>query len=75
MDVMSSVCIVKREAIGARVWEVKCIVMQMLYVCVHPVAFLNAALCMTSSLFMLVKNARGAHMEEAYSITSLMTAL
>ena len=27
--------------------------------CVHPVAVLNAAFCMTSSLLMLVKDARG----------------
>ena len=32
----------------------QCIVMQMLYVCVHPVAFLKAAFCMTCSLLMLV---------------------
>ena len=45
----------------------ECFVMQMLYVCVHPVAVLNAAFCMTCSLLMLVENARGDHMEEAYS--------
>ena len=27
--------------------------------CVHPVAVLNAAFCMTCSLLMLVENARG----------------
>ena len=32
----------------------ECFVMQMLYVCVHPVAVLNAAFCMTCSLLMLV---------------------
>ena len=32
--------------------------------CVHPVAVLNAALCMTCSLLMLVEDARGDHMEE-----------
>ena len=42
--------------------------------CVHPVAVLNAALCMTCSLLMLVKDARGDHMEEAYSRASLITA-
>ena len=31
--------------------------------CVHPVAVLNAAFCMTCSLLMLVKDARGDHME------------
>ena len=31
--------------------------------CVHPVAVLNAANCMTYSLLMLVEDARGDHME------------
>ena len=35
--------------------------------CVHPVAVLNAAFCMTCSLIILVEDARGDHMEEAYS--------
>ena len=35
--------------------------------CLHPVAVLNAAFCMTCSLLMLVEDARGNHMEEAYS--------
>ena len=43
--------------------------------CVHPVAVLNAALCMTCSLLMLVKDARGDHMEEAYSRAAFMIAL
>ena len=45
----------------------ECFIMQMLYVvsCVHPVAVLNAAFCMTCSLLMLVEDARGDHMEEA----------
>ena len=52
-------------------------VMQMLYVCVcvHPVAVLNAAICMTCSLLMLVEDTRGDHMEETYSRAGLMTAL
>ena len=33
----------------------------MLLPCVHPVAVLNAAFCMTCSLLMLVENARGDH--------------
>ena len=49
--------------------------MQMLYVCVHPVAVLNAAFCMTYSLLMLVEDTRGNHMEETYSRTGLVTAL
>ena len=55
MDVVFSVCIVTRGAVGARVWGVKCFVMQMLYVCVlctscgssqcgvlHDLQFVNA---------------------------------
>ena len=43
--------------------------------CVHPVAVLNAAFCMTCNLLMLVEDARGDHMEEASSRAGLMTAL
>ena len=43
--------------------------------CVHPVAVLNVAFCMTCSLLMLVVIARGDHMEEAYYRAGLMTAL
>ena len=43
--------------------------------CVHPVAVLNDVFCMTCSLLMLVEDARGAHMEEVYSRTGLMTTL
>ena len=51
-------------------------VMQMLFVsCVHPVAVLNAAFCMTCSLLMLVEDARGDHIEEANSRAGLITAL
>ena len=43
--------------------------------CVYPVAVLNAAFYMTCSLLMLVEDARGDHMEEAYSRAGLITAL
>ena len=43
--------------------------------CVHHMAVLKAALCMTCSLLMLVEDATGDHMEEAYSRADLMTAL
>ena len=43
--------------------------------CVYPVAVLNAAFCMTCSLLMLVEDAIGDHMEEAYSRAGLMIAL
>ena len=35
----------------------------------------NAAFCMIYSLLMLVEDARGDHMEEAYSSAGLMIAL
>ena len=55
----------------------ECFVMQILYACscVHPVSVLNAEFCMTCSLLMLVEDARGDHMEEAYARAGLMTAL
>ena len=43
--------------------------------CVQPVAVLNAALCMICSLLMLVEDARGDHMEDAYSRAGLITAM
>ena len=43
--------------------------------CVHPVAVLNAAFCITCSLLMLVEDAIGDHTEEAYSRAGLITAL
>ena len=43
---------------------------------VHPTAVLNAAFGMTCSLLMLVEDARGDHMKEAYSRQSrLLTAM
>ena len=68
MDVVFSVCIVMRGAVGARVWGVwsvsscRCC---MFVSCVHPVAVLNAVFCMTCSLLMLVEAAIGHHTEEA----------
>ena len=43
--------------------------------CVHPVAALNDAFCMTSSLLILVDDAIGHHTEEEYSRAGLITAL
>ena len=43
--------------------------------CVHHVAGLNAAFCMTCNLLMLFEHARGNHKEEANSRAGLMTAL
>ena len=42
--------------------------------CVHLVAVLNAAFCITCSLLVLVEDARGDHMEEEYSRAGFMTA-
>ena len=43
--------------------------------CVHPVAVLNAAFCMTYSLLMLDEDAISDHTEEAYSRAGLITAI
>ena len=78
MDVVFSVCIVRRGAVGARVWgsvSVSSCRCCMFVSCVHPVAVLNAAFCMTCSLLMLVEDAIGDHTEEAYSRAGLITAL
>ena len=78
MDVVYSVCIVRRGAVCARVLgsvsvlSCRCC---MFVSCVHPVAVLNAAYCMTCSLLMLVEDAIGDHTEEAYSRAGLITAL
>ena len=47
----------------------------MLVSCVHPVAILRAIFCTICSLSMLVSDALGDHMEEAYSSTGLVMAL
>ena len=43
--------------------------------CVYPVAVLNVMFCMACSLLILVEDARGDHMEEAYPRVGDMTAL
>ena len=43
--------------------------------CVHPVAVLNAAFCMTCSLLMRVEDAIGDNTEEAYSRACPITVL
>ena len=53
----------------------ECFVMQMFVSCVHPVAVLNAAFCMTCSFLMLVEDTICEHMEEAYSRAGLITDL
>ena len=45
----------------------ECFVMQMLYVCVLCASCGSSQFGMTCSLLMLVEDARGEHMEEAYS--------
>ena len=78
IDVVFSVCIVRRGAVGARVLgsvSVSSCICCMFVSCVHPVAVLNAAFCMTCSLLMQVEDEIGDHTEEAYSRVSLITAL
>ena len=72
MDVVFSVCIVRRGAVDVSVSSCRCC---MFVSCVHPVAVLNAAICMTCSLLMLVEDALGDHTEEAYFRAGLITAL
>ena len=78
MDVVFSVCIVRRGAVGPRVWgsvsvpSCRCC---MFVSCVHPVVVLSAAFCMTCSFLMLVEDAIGDHTEEAYSRAGLITVL
>ena len=72
MDVVFSVCIVRRGAVGVRVSSCRCCIFVF---CVHPVAVLNAAFCMTCSLLMQIEDAIGDHTEEAYSRAGLITAL
>ena len=43
--------------------------------CVHPVAVLNTAFCMTCILLVWVEDEGGAHLEEAYSRACLMAIL
>ena len=60
-------CIVRRGAVCARcmgsvsVSSCRCC---MFVSCVHPVAVLNAAFCMTCNLLMLVEDAMGDHTED-----------
>ena len=65
MDVVFSVCIVRRGACSCMgsvsVSSCRCC---MFVSCVHPMAVLNAAFCMTCSLLMLVEDAIGDHTEE-----------
>ena len=79
MDVVFSVCIVTHGAVGAGVrmesMNVSSCICCMLVSYVHHVAVLNAECCMTCSLLMLVEDARGDHIKEAYSRAGLMTAL
>ena len=71
MDVVFSVCIVTHGAVGVSVSSCRCMFVSW----VHPVSVLNAAFSMTCSLLILVEDARGDHMEEAYSRDGLTTAL
>ena len=74
MDVVFSVCIVRRGVVCMGSVSVSSCRCCMSVSCVHLVAVLNTVFCMTCSLLMLLKDARGDHMEEAYSRAGLMTA-
>ena len=47
----------------------------MLVSCVYSMAVFNVAFCMTCSLFRMVEDTRGDHMEDAYFRVGIMTAL
>ena len=70
MDVVFSVCIVRHGAEMLVYVKPECFVMQML--CFGCLLWQS---CITSRWLMLVNDVRGDHMEEAYSIAVLMTAL
>ena len=61
MDVVFSVCIVRRGAVGARVWGVECFVMQMLYVCVLCASCGSSQCCVLHDL-QFVNAGRGCNM-------------
>ena len=69
MDVVFSICVdawsCRCSCMGSR--SVSLCICCMFVSFVHPVAVLNAAFCMTCSLLILVEDARGDHMKEAYS--------
>ena len=71
-DIYDGLCV---QCLYCDAWSYRCSCMGSTSVCVHPVEVLNAAFCMTSSLLMLVEDARGDHMKEAYSRVGLTTAL
>ena len=58
MDVVFSVCIVTRGDVGARVWEVECFVMHMLYVCVLCASCGSSQCCILHD-FQFVNAGRG----------------
>ena len=78
MDVVFSVCIVMRGAVGARVWKVW-VLRHADVVCLCLVWILWQFSMVHSAWLaffkMLVDDARGDHVEEAYSRAGLMTAL
>ena len=53
----------------------ECFVVQILYVCVLCASCGSSQCCVLHDLLMLVEDARGDHMEEAYSKAGLITAL
>ena len=53
IDVVFSVCIVTRGAVGCLCMSVSSCICCIFVSCVNPVAVINAAFCMTCSLLML----------------------
>ena len=51
--------IVKRDAVGARVWEVFVFCREYVVFCLHPVTVLNAVFYMTFRFLILVEDGRG----------------
>ena len=77
MDVLCYVCSVRRGAASAPVGSMnvsscRCC---MCVFCFYAVEVLNATFCMTYSFLRLVEDAKGDHMEDAYSISGLVTDL
>ena len=77
MDVLFSVCIVRHVELWVLVYSdsmsvSSCRCCMFVYILC---TVLNDGFCMTCSLLMLVEDARGDDMEEAYSSAGLMTAL
>ena len=77
LGVLKYVVFLCKECDGCCVFGLYCDAWSCRWSCMGSmrVAIPNAAFCMTCSLLMLVEDARGDHLEEAYSRAGLMTSL